>query len=163
MKMMYPLCFVVLAGCSSTAFDRKLDGVFGIDRQVIDAAVASAVEVPVVVAPPPPETAVSVEDFDTTTADDRAAAATVVAEDDAPLGTTIASLGSPTEPGIWLKTPLVTTVTMGRIVYEGNAISAELRPSGGTPGSGSEMSLAAMRLIAAPLTGLPEVTVFAAP
>ncbi|EAQ05681.1 hypothetical protein [Yoonia vestfoldensis] len=37
-------------------------------------------------------------------------------------------------------------------------INAELRPSGGVAGSGSQISLAAMRLIAAPLTGLVALT-----
>jgi hypothetical protein len=41
------------------------------------------------------------------------------------------------------------------------SVNLELRPSGGTLGSGSQISLAAMRLIEAPLTGLPEVSVYA--
>jgi len=36
-----------------------------------------------------------------------------------------------------------------------------LRPSGGEPGAGSQISLAAMRLLDAPLTGLLELSVFA--
>lgn len=112
--------------------------------------------------PPPPPSARTVEQFDTTTAEDRAEA---LAAPEAPepsneLGTTIASLGSPAEPGIWLKTPLVTTLTPGRVEYQGNSVNVELRPSGGAAGSGSQMSLAAMRLIEAPLTSLPEITVF---
>jgi hypothetical protein len=112
--------------------------------------------------PPPPPTARTVEQFDTTTAEDRAEA---LAVEPAPapsneLGTTIASLGPPADPGIWLKTPLVTTLTPGRVEYQGNSVNVELRPSGGAAGSGSQISLAAMRLIEAPLTGLPEVTVF---
>ena len=162
MRVILTLFAVSIAGCSSTAFDRKLDGVFGIDRSGTESAIAAAVPAPVVVAPPPPATATSVEDFDTTTQGDREAAATQVAAAEAPLGTTIASLGSPTEPGIWLKTPLVTVARMGRVAYQGNAINIELRPSGGAVGSGSEISLAAMRLLGAPLTGLPELTVFAA-
>lgn len=112
--------------------------------------------------PPPPPTARTVEDFDTTTAEDRAAALQAAPEvGERRLGTTIASLGSPTDPGIWFKTPLVSAVTQGRVEYNGNSVSVELRPSGGAPGSGSQISLAAMRLIEAPLTGLPEVTVYA--
>ncbi|MFO8125708.1 D-galactarate dehydratase, partial [Yoonia sp.] len=100
--------------------------------------------------------------FDTTSDADRAAA--VAATEPAvarALGTTIASLGSPAEPGIWLKTPLVTKLTAGRVTHQGRTINLELRPSGGAPGSGSQISLAAMRLIEAPLTGLLELTVFA--
>ncbi|WP_375280566.1 hypothetical protein [Pseudooctadecabacter sp.] len=112
--------------------------------------------------PPPPPTARTVEDFDTTTAEDRqAAVVTAPQSGERRLGTTIASLGSPTDPGIWFKTPLVTAVTQGRIEYEGNSVAVELRPSGGAAGSGSQISLAAMRLIEAPLTGLPEVVVYA--
>ena len=112
--------------------------------------------------PPPPATAVTVEQFDTTTQEDRAAAvATSASTGDQALGTTIASLGSPAEPGIWLKTPLVKALTPGRVTYQGKTINIELRPSGGAAGSGSQISLAAMRLIGAPLTGLPELTVFA--
>jgi hypothetical protein len=77
------------------------------------------------------------------------------------LGTSIATLGSPTDPGIWLKTPLVSEVSQGRIEYNGTSVNVELRPSGGAQGAGSQISLAAMRLIEAPLTGLPEVTVYA--
>ncbi|EBA10650.1 hypothetical protein RCCS2_02620 [Roseobacter sp. CCS2] len=114
--------------------------------------------------PPPPANAVTVDQFDTTSAEERAAA--VVSEQPsaaAPLGTTIAALGPPAEPGIWLKTPLVTELTLGRVSYQGKTINIELRPSGGAAGSGSQISLAAMRLIEAPLTSLPELTVFAAP
>ncbi len=111
--------------------------------------------------PPPPPTARTVEDFDTTTAEDRAeAVVTAPVAGERRLGQTIASLGSPTEPGIWFKTPLVSSVGMGRIEYNGTSIAVELRPSGGAVGSGSQISLAAMRLIGAPLTGLPEITVY---
>lgn len=112
--------------------------------------------------PPPPPTARTVEDFDTTSAEERAAAvATPPASGERRLGTTIASLGSPSDPGLWFKTPLVTSVVQGRVEYQGNSVTVELRPSGGEAGSGSQISLAAMRLLEAPLTGLPEVTVFA--
>lgn len=111
--------------------------------------------------PPPSSSARTVEQFDTTSAEDRAAAVAVPSGAERRLGASIASLGSPTEPGIWFKTPLVTEVTQGRVVYQGKSVNVELRPSGGAAGSGSQISLAAMRLIEAPLTGLPEVTVYA--
>lgn len=111
--------------------------------------------------PPPPPTARTVEQFDTTSAEDRAAAVAPTTGGERRLGATIASLGSPTEPGIWFKTPLVSEATQGRVEYNGNSVNVELRPSGGAQGSGSQISLAAMRLIEAPLTGLPEVTVYA--
>lgn len=112
--------------------------------------------------PPPSPNARTVEDFDTTSAEDRAAAVeTAPVSGERRLGTTIASLGSPTEPGIWFKTPLVSSPTQGRVEFNGNSVAVELRPSGGASGSGSQFSLAAMRLIEAPLTSLPEVTVYA--
>ena len=111
--------------------------------------------------PPPSANARTVEDFDTTTAEDRAEAiVTTPVSGERRLGVTIATLGSPTDPGIWVKTPLVTSVEQGRVTYNGNSVAVELRPSGGAIGSGSQISLAAMRLIEAPLTGLPEITVF---
>ncbi len=76
------------------------------------------------------------------------------------LGTTIASLGSPTEPGLWLETPLVDAPTSGRIEYNGQSVAVQLRPSGGEPGSGSQISVEAMRAIGATLTSLPELVVF---
>ncbi len=76
------------------------------------------------------------------------------------LGTTVASLGSPTSPGLWLETALVSEATQGRVEYNGQTVDVELRPSGGEPGSGSQISLDAMRALGAPLTGLPELTVY---
>lgn len=112
--------------------------------------------------PPPPPTAVTVEDFDTTTAEDREEAlAEPEPTGEQALGTSIASLGNPADPGIWLSTPLVDTLKPGRIAWQGNSVNVELRPSGGAAGSGSEISLAAMRLLTAPLTDLPVIEVFA--
>lgn len=117
--------------------------------------------------PPPPATARTVEEFDTTTAEDRAAA---VAVDPQPagetrLGTTNVSLGSAAEPGIWLKTGLVTSLVPGRVEYpaNGNTVNMELRPSGNSPTAASQMSLAAMRLLNIPLTALADVVVFQRP
>ncbi len=112
--------------------------------------------------PPPPETARTVEEFDTTTEEDRAeavAAPEPEAESEA-LGVTQATLGSPADPGIWVKTPLVSETVMGRVDYQGRSVNVELRPSGGEAGSGSQISLAAMRLIEAPLTEIVELSVF---
>jgi len=130
--------------------------------------VSAVAEVPVpaaVVAPPPPPQARTAEEFDTTTPEARAAAvaAPPVASEER-LGTTIASLGPPAEPGIWMETPLVRAVTMGRVeAASGKSVTLELRPSGGAAGSGSQISLAAMRLLEVPLTDLPELTVYRVP
>ena len=114
---------------------------------------------------PPPPTATRVADFDTTTPQDRAEALAVVPApaSETLLGATLASLGSPTDPGIWIKTGLVSEITAGRIDYQGQSINIELRPSGGPADGGSQISLPAMRLLNAPLTAIIEVKVYALP
>ena len=120
-------------------------------------------DVPVPAAPPP--TARTVEQFDTTSAEERAKvvkAAETPGQDDA-LGNTIASLGDPTQPGFWLKTPLVAVERPGRVEYAaaGTSVAVTLIPIDGPKTGGSRLSLPAMRLLDAPLTGLPEIAVFA--
>ncbi|WP_370268460.1 hypothetical protein [Nioella sp.] len=78
------------------------------------------------------------------------------------LGTTIASLGDPTRPGLWLETPLVSAETAGTLVAEnGNRIDVTLIPSGGAAGSGSRISVAAMQALGLGLTDLATLTVIA--
>lgn len=114
----------------------------------------------VVAAPPPPEAATTVEQFDTTSEAQREAARAAPAEGEAELGEVVASLGSPTEPGLWIKTPLVSAQAAGRVEYPAGGTSAvvELRPLPG--GGGSQLSLAAMRTLEVPLTELPTVVVY---
>ncbi|WP_377504411.1 D-galactarate dehydratase [Octadecabacter sp. R77987] len=171
MKKLVPVLALFLGACSSPS----LQGIFAppgdgaVDAAAADAAAAITDPEPVTLdptpPPPPPPTARTVDQFDTTTAENRAEAlaAPVEPAGERALGSTIASLGSPTDPGIWLKTPLVSEVTAGRVAYpvNGKSVNVELRPSGGAVGSGSQISLAAMRLLEAPLTGLPELLVFA--
>lgn len=101
--------------------------------------------------------------LDTTTAAERAAAQAGTPASEAALGDTLASLGSPTEQGFWLRTGLVTRVQQGRVerIDGTGAIRVELRPSGAEPGAGSQLSLAAFRTIGAPLTELLPLRVFA--
>lgn len=153
MKVFLILPMALLAGCATPEFQ----ALFGTSPETPLAAPVSEV----VTAPPPPATATTVAQFDTTSQAARDAATAQSAAPEIALGMTIASLGSPTEPGIWLKTPLVTALAAGRVMYQGKSINIELRPSGGAAGSGSQISLAAMRLLEAPLTGLTELTVFA--
>src|SRR5690606_13112852 len=62
----------------------------------------------------------SAEAFVTTTPAERAAALAGPAPGaEARLGTTIASLGNPAEPGLWLQTPLVSSTRPGRIRLKG--------------------------------------------
>ena len=79
------------------------------------------------------------------------------------LGATIAALGNPAEPGFWLRTPLVDAPGPGRVVTEaGTSAQVDLIPSGGEAGSGSEASLALLRVLDRPLTDLTPLDVFAA-
>lgn len=114
----------------------------------------------------PSENARTVEEFDTTNADDRAAAlVTEAGAGETRLGRTIASLGDPTKPGFWLETPLVGEPGTGRVEHTetGKSVKVQLIPSGGARTAGSRVSLAAIRLLGVPLTGLPELVVFRAP
>ncbi len=112
---------------------------------------------------PSPPAAKTVQTLDTTTAEQRAEAAAPATPSatSKSLGTTIATLGSPTEPGFWLKTPLVKTETSGRVTNKANGKSSvvTLIPIDGPATGGSRMSLPAMRLIEASLTDLTEVEV----
>jgi hypothetical protein len=72
---------------------------------------------------------------------------------------TIAALGDPAQPGLWLKTPLVDREGPGRVSYAGRTVDVTLIPIEGPETAGSRMSLAAMRALGAPLTELVEVSV----
>ena len=118
---------------------------------------------PATAAPPPPPAAKTAEALDTTTPQQRAAAA-APAPATAPgtaLGKTVASLGDPTQPGLWLKTPLVKAEAQGRVTNPatGKSSAVTLIPLGGAETAGSQMSLSALRLIGASLTDLTEVDV----
>ncbi|MDA7428699.1 hypothetical protein PGB28_09530 [Primorskyibacter aestuariivivens] len=111
----------------------------------------------------PPAEAKSAEEFDTTTAEERAAAAAVPEPaGEVALGRTVASLGDPARPGFWLETPLVDAPAKGRVEYpeSGKSAQVDLIPIAGEATAGSRISLAAMRLIDAPLTELPTLLVF---
>jgi hypothetical protein len=76
-----------------------------------------------------------------------------------PLGVTVGALGSPTEAGLWIKTPLIDAVAMGTatVVETGKSVKLELRPIKGQASAGSRVSLAAMRALGLPLTALAEL------
>lgn len=78
-----------------------------------------------------------------------------------PLGSTIASLGDATEPGFWLKTPLVDAQTPGVLRSKATGMTAQvtLLPIEGPATAGSRVSLSAMRLLEVPLTELVELEV----
>ena len=74
---------------------------------------------------------------------------------------TIAGLGDPGRPGMWLETPLVKTQGSGRVrlASGGGAVAVTLLPVPGAVTAGSRLSLDAMRQLGAPLTELVELTV----
>ncbi len=111
----------------------------------------------------PPANATTPEDFDTTSANERlAATAQPPSSGETEIGRTVASLGNPADPGFWLQTPLVSIDTPGRVVdpATGASVSVELIAIPGPKTAGSRISLAALRLLGIPLTGLPELIVF---
>ncbi|MDF1802796.1 hypothetical protein [Thalassovita sp.] len=78
------------------------------------------------------------------------------------LGVTVASLGDPAKEGFWIETPLVTSSAKGHVSYakSGRTVKVDLIPIDGPATAGSRLSLSAMRLLDAPLAGLPEVKVY---
>jgi hypothetical protein len=74
---------------------------------------------------------------------------------------TVAGLGDPTRPGLWLETPLVQAAGAGRVrlVSGGASVQVTLLPTAGEASAGSRLSLDAMRQLGAPLTELFELVV----
>lgn len=78
------------------------------------------------------------------------------------IGRTVASLGNPAEPGLWLKTPLVDSRRQARVhsATSGKSVSVTLIPIDGPRTAGSRMSLAAMQALGVSPADLVEVDVF---
>ncbi len=116
---------------------------------------------PRAVSPLAPSAAKTVEELDVTTAADRDAAAAPGAVGRL-LGQTVASLGDATVPGFWIRTPLASAQGPGRLAYQasGKDVAVTLMPS---EGGSSRVSLAAMRVLDAPLAGLPTLEVYMLP
>ncbi|WP_122075248.1 hypothetical protein [Pseudophaeobacter sp. EL27] len=75
---------------------------------------------------------------------------------------TVASLGDPVIPGLWMETSLVTTEQIARLrSANGKEVTVTLKPATGG-GSGGRLSISAMRALGAPLTELVEVEVLPA-
>ncbi|MFV1440509.1 MULTISPECIES: hypothetical protein [unclassified Phaeobacter] len=76
---------------------------------------------------------------------------------------TVASLGDPSQPGLWMDTPLVDSAQVARVRSpRGTEVTLTLRPIGGDTGAGSRLSIDAMRALGLPLTELVEVEVLPA-
>lgn len=101
--------------------------------------------------------------YDRSTAEEKAVAVATPAAGARRLGSTIASLGNPTEQGFWIKTPLVAAAGKGRLVdpASGKSVNVDLIPLAGPESGGSQVSLAALQMLGVSLTGLPKLEVFA--
>jgi hypothetical protein len=75
------------------------------------------------------------------------------------LGVTVASLGTPSQTGLWLKTPLVKAQQAGSVAYNRKTTRVLLIPIVGESTAGSRMSLQAFQALGAPLTDLVSVEV----
>lgn len=104
-------------------------------------------------------TGVTAASLDTTTEAEKAAALNTAPDvGERTLGTVTVALGSPTEPGFWIKTALVSVAARGRVeTADGKSVAVDLIPFDGA----ALLSFAAFRALDLPLTDLPDVTVFA--
>ena len=117
---------------------------------------------PDLLAPAPDPLATTADALDTTTEDQRIEATSIDVAASGLIGQTVASLGDPTQPGFWLETPLVSTLVAGAVVNPetGARVAVDLRPIAAPEGSGSRISLAALRALGATLTDLVTVEVY---
>ena len=77
--------------------------------------------------------------------------------------TTVASLGDPSVPGMWMETPLVAAEQQALIRTSRNTQAVvTLKPIPGAESGGSRLSISAMRALGLPLTELAEVQVLPA-
>ncbi|MFT4013445.1 MAG: hypothetical protein QM682_08575 [Paracoccus sp. (in: a-proteobacteria)] len=106
--------------------------------------------------------ALSVAQLDRASQAERAQAAAAPSGGERRLGTTVASLGDPSLPGFWVKTPLVDAESAGRVVNPATGKSSKVRliPLGGPPGGGSQVSLSTLQMLGASLTDLPTLELF---
>ena len=97
--------------------------------------------------------------LDTTTAAERTEALDAAPESgERMLGTVSVALGSPTEPGFWIKSKLVAVAAKGRVeTADGKSVAVDLLPSDGA----AILSFAAFRALELALTDLPDVCVYA--
>ena len=146
---------LALTACTEGSFFDTLFAPY--EAPVIEevAAPAPAARTPTFVAP-----RVASAPVDPEIAEQRAAGVSAAAANKGPkLGSTIASLGDPTDGGLWIETSLVSAPTTGKIEYPitRKTVEVELRPAGS---GGGRASLAAFRALDAPLTGLPEFVIY---
>lgn len=102
---------------------------------------------------------VSAASLDATTEAEKAAALDAAPEvGERNLGTVTVALGSPTEPGFWIKSNLIAVAAKGRVeTADGKSVAVDLIPFDGA----ALLSFAAFRALELPLTDLPDVTIYA--
>ncbi len=149
----------LVAGCARIA-----DIVPGLSRPGADRGASAGIEEDTGTRPRarPDGMSRSAAALDTASPESRNAAAQDAAAPAQRLGSTVATLGAPGEEGFWIKTPLADAPGRGRVYYPGSdkSVGVDLIPLDAAPGAGSRLSLSAMRMLDAPLSGLPEVDVF---
>mgnify|MGYP006894101905 FL=1 len=151
----------VLAGCTQGAMTAVRSADAAPQTQMTAEQVTAAAAVTRAPAPRPAARA-SAAQLDTTTPEQRAAAAKPAEAAETRLGTTVASLGNPSEGGFWIKTPLVSERGIGRIVdpATGKSAKVDLIPLDGPASGGSQVSLPALQLLGVSLTDLPTLEVY---
>lgn len=104
----------------------------------------------------------TVTQLDRSSTTERATAAAAPSSGEIRLGTTVASLGDPSQSGFWVKTPLVRAEGSGRVVNPATGKSAKVRliPLGGPASGGSQVSLPALQMLGVSLTDLPTLEVY---
>lgn len=104
----------------------------------------------------------TVAELDRSSATERARAAAAPSGGEIRLGSTVASLGDPSQPGFWVKTPLVSAEASGRVVNPATGRSAKVRliPLGGPASGGSQVSLPTLQMLGISLTDLPTLDVY---
>lgn len=150
----------LLAGCTEGAMMGGRTAAAP-QTQMTTEQVAAATAVTRAPAPRPAARATAAQ-LDTTTPEQRAAAARPAEAAETKLGSTIASLGNPSEGGFWIKTPLVRQRGIGRIVdpATGKSAKVDLIPLDGPASGGSQVSLPALQLLGVSLTDLPTLEVY---
>ena len=75
------------------------------------------------------------------------------------LGTSVATLGDPARPGLWVQTPRAGADTRGRVRATGDGTAIEVTVIAAPGAGGSRLSLGAMRALGADPAGLVEIEV----
>ena len=145
----------VLSGCTDF---RTIPGLF--NSQAPEATAPAVAQPAPQVLPQalPAPSGVTAATLDTTTEAQKSEALTADTSGSTALGTAIVTLGAPTDQGVWVKTSLVSSTQPGQVEYKGKTINVELRPRDSA--GGDQISLPAMRLLDAPLSGIVVLEVY---